>query len=244
MQGFQQIGEAASRRQVLGHYPQAPFGGGELLHDVGFQQVRIPKGAAAEAQPHHRMAFRPVVAGVDVQPREQLLAALEQLLQRVQEQALAEAPRPRQEVVCAFVEQALDVGRLVDVIAVLLPQRAEGLHADRQSAPSHRLILRKVATDDQTRRLSAGRLGTPDAGAGAVFACARTPGSVAVACVVPVAEIGTSTRAKTNTPPRATQFDIRSGDIAIETALDWPRTHSTFNQAIQRFKLNLCNKYN
>ena len=151
---------------------------------------------------------------------------VEQLLQRVQEQALAEAPRPRQEVVCAFVEQALDVGRLVDVIAVLLPQRAEGLHADRQSAPGHRLILRKVATDDQTRRLSAGRLGTPDAGAGAVFACARTPGSVAVACVVPVAEIGTSTRAKTNTPPRATQFDIRSGDIAIETALDWPRTHS------------------
>ena len=104
VQGFQQIGEATCRRQVLGRYPQAPFGGGELLHDVGFQQIRIPEVAAAEAQPHHRMALRPVVAGMDVQPREQLLAALEQLLQRVQEQALAEAPRPRQEVVCAFVK--------------------------------------------------------------------------------------------------------------------------------------------
>ena len=36
------------------------------------------------------MALGPVAAGVDVQPGEQLLAALEQLLQRIEEQALAE----------------------------------------------------------------------------------------------------------------------------------------------------------
>ena len=59
------------------------------------------------------------MASVDVQAREQLLAAREQLLERVQEQALAEAARARQEVVLAFVEQALDVVRLVDVVAVL-----------------------------------------------------------------------------------------------------------------------------
>ena len=37
------------------------------------------------------MALGPVVAGVDVQTREQFFVALEQLLQRVQKQALAEA---------------------------------------------------------------------------------------------------------------------------------------------------------
>ena len=47
--------------------------------------------SAAEAEPHHRMALGPVVAGVDVQTREQFFVALEQLLQRVQKQALAEA---------------------------------------------------------------------------------------------------------------------------------------------------------
>ena len=62
--------------------------------------------AAAEAQPHHRMALRPVVARMDVEALEQLLAAFEQLLQRVEEQALAEPARSRQKVVRAFVEAA------------------------------------------------------------------------------------------------------------------------------------------
>ena len=137
VQSFQQICEAARRRQVFGCHPVAPFGRGELLHDACFQQPRLAKVAAAEVQPHHRMPLRPVVAVVDVEPREQLLVALEQLLQRVQEQALAEPPRARQEVVLALVEQPLDVGRLVDVVAVLLAQLAEGLQPDRQSAPDH-----------------------------------------------------------------------------------------------------------
>ena len=141
MQGFQQIREAACRRQVLGYHAEAPFAGGELLHDVRFQHVRAGEAAAAEAQSHHRMALGPVVAGVDVQPREQFFAALEQLLQRVQEQALAESAGARQEVVGALVEQALDVGRLVDVVAVLLAQLAERLDADRQSAVRHQPIL-------------------------------------------------------------------------------------------------------
>ena len=141
VQGFQQKGEAARRRQVLGDHPHAPFGGGELLHDVGFQQVGILEGAAAEAQPHHRVALRPVMLIVDVQPLEELLAPLEELLQRVEEQTLAEPPRPRQEVVRTLLEQPLDVRGLVHVVAVLLPHRGEGLDADRQPAPDHRLML-------------------------------------------------------------------------------------------------------
>ena len=41
----------------------------------------------------------------------------------------------------AFVDQALDVGRLVDVVAVLLAQLSERLDADRQSAFRHPPIV-------------------------------------------------------------------------------------------------------
>ena len=132
-------------------YPQAPFGGGELLHDVRGQQVRLPEVTAAEAQPHHRMPLRPVVARVDVQPREQLLAAFEQFLQGIQKKTLAEPPRARQKVVRAFIEQPLDVGGLIHVVAVPLAQGAEGLDADRQSAPGHRPILPASPTLHQVR---------------------------------------------------------------------------------------------
>ena len=70
-------------------------------------------------------------------PLEQLPAALEQLLQRVEEQALAEAPRARQEVMRAFLDQLQGVAGLVHVVAVALPEIAETLDADRQQAPSH-----------------------------------------------------------------------------------------------------------
>ena len=109
----------------------------QLRHYVLVQRGRFREAAAAEVQPHHRMALRPVVTVVEVQPREQLLVALEQLLQRVQEQALAEPPRARQKVVLALVEQPLYVGRLVHVVAVPLAQLAEGLHPDRQPALDH-----------------------------------------------------------------------------------------------------------
>ena len=141
VQGFQQVREAAGRGQVFGRHSQSSLGGGELLHDVGFQQAGLSEAAAAEVEPHHRVAFRPVPAVVDMEPFEQGFVALEQLLDRVQQQALAEPARARQEVVLASVEQPLDAGCLVDVVAVLLAHLAEGLHADRQSAPAHAPIL-------------------------------------------------------------------------------------------------------
>ena len=76
------------------------------------------------------MADRPVPPVVDRQTAEQRLAALEQLLQRVEEQALAETPGPREEIAAALVRQPLRVAGLVDVVAALLPKRAEGLDAD------------------------------------------------------------------------------------------------------------------
>ena len=83
------------------------------------------------------MANRPVPVLVDVQPLEQGLVALEQVLAGVEEQALAEAPRPRQEVVGALVHQPPDVRGLVDVVAVFLANPAEGLDAYGESASGH-----------------------------------------------------------------------------------------------------------
>ena len=105
------------------------------------QKARLLEVVAAEIEPHHRMARRPVPAIVDVEPLEERLAALEELLQGIQEQAFAEAPRARQEVVRAFIEQPFDIGRLVHVVAVRLPHFAEGLHTDGQAAPGHGMHL-------------------------------------------------------------------------------------------------------
>ena len=46
-----------------------------------------------------------------------------------------------QEVVRTLVEQPADVGGLIDVVAVLFPNFAEGLNADGQSAFAHGCLL-------------------------------------------------------------------------------------------------------
>ena len=120
-----------------------------LRKDPGPSEV-----AASEAQPHHRVASRPVPALMDGQAAEQRLVALVQLLERVHEQALAEPPRARQEVVFAgVVLDPAGVGGLVDVVVAFLPDLPEGLDADGQLALSHAGILsvrrpRADATDD------------------------------------------------------------------------------------------------
>ena len=83
------------------------------------------------------MPYRPVPPVVDGESFEQRLVALEQLLAGVEEQALAEAPGARQEVVLSLVEQLPNVSGLVHVVAAPLPDLAEGLHADGQLASSH-----------------------------------------------------------------------------------------------------------
>ena len=112
---------------VPGHNPRLLCQVGQLRHDILVKPPRFPIVPTAELELHHGMALRPVVAVVDVQPLEQRLVALEELLQRVQEQTLAEPPRARQEVVLALVDQPFEVGGLVHVIAVPLAQGAEGL---------------------------------------------------------------------------------------------------------------------
>ena len=67
-----------------------------------------------------------------MQAAEQRLVAGEQLPQGIEEQALAEAPRPREEVVVAFFNELQSNAGLVDVVAVILADAGEGLDTDGQ----------------------------------------------------------------------------------------------------------------
>ena len=134
MQCFQKTGELFRPGGVFADHPRPALDGVQLRHQVPVGVARLLEVAVAEAEPQHRMTHRTVPASVDGQPLEQRLVALEELLQGVQEQALAEAPRTGQKVVGALIEQQIDVGGLVDVVAALLTEGAEGLDADGQLA--------------------------------------------------------------------------------------------------------------
>ena len=123
---------------VVRRHARPPLHRVQLCHHAVVHGARRSEVAAAEVEPHHRMAYRPIPTVMNVQPGEQFLVALEQLLERGQEQTLPEPPRTRQEVVHAFFLQPPEARRLVHVVAVLLPQLAERLYAYRQPPPAHR----------------------------------------------------------------------------------------------------------
>ena len=135
MQRAKEIPEALRRRVVTHRHPGVFRGGGQLRHRARVHVPGLAEVSGAEVEAHDGMAHRPVPAIVNVEPGEQRLVALEQLLEGVEEQALPEAPRARQEVVLALVQQPRDEARLVDVVAVLLAELAEGLQADGEAAP-------------------------------------------------------------------------------------------------------------
>ena len=60
---------------------------------------RFVEVAGTEVEPHHGMGHGPVPPVVDVEALEQCLVALEQLLESIEEQALAETPGTGEEVV-------------------------------------------------------------------------------------------------------------------------------------------------
>ena len=137
VQPLQLMSEPFGARGVVGRHTGLAFDSVQLRHEVRLHVPGRLEVALAEAQAHDRVANRPVPVLVDVQPFEQGFVALEQLLAGVEEQALAEAPGAGEEVVLALVEQAPDVRGLVDVVAVLPADLAEGLNAYGESAPGH-----------------------------------------------------------------------------------------------------------
>ena len=144
VQRLDQAPETEGRVVVAGGYLRLILHDAQLRGHFPPHVFRCPDVGAAEVEANHRMARRPVPVLVDVQPLEQRVRCLEQLLAGVEEQALAEAAGPGEEKVLGPVDQAPDVRGLVDVVAVLLADLAEGLDADGESASGHgwRLFFR------------------------------------------------------------------------------------------------------
>ena len=134
MQRFKELAEADGRPGMVRVEAGASFNGGKLRRHILMQVVRVVEITGAEVEPHDGMAHRPVPTLVDGEAPEQRLVALEQLLQGIHEQALAEAPRAGQEVVLSFAHQPMGIGGLVHVVPALLPDLAEGLDTDGQLA--------------------------------------------------------------------------------------------------------------
>ena len=109
----------------------------QLVFHVSPNEVRRVEIAPAEADPHDRIARRPVPPVVYGEAPEQFLASLEQLLQRVHQKGLAEPARTRQEIVLAPLDEAARMVRLVDVVAVHPPDLPEGGKAGRKHASRH-----------------------------------------------------------------------------------------------------------
>src|SRR5690554_4500109 len=70
---------------------------------------------------------------MEIKPFEQRLAPLEQAAQGVEQQALAEAPGTRKEVVLVLLDQALDHRGLVDVVVAPVDDLGEGLNPNGQA---------------------------------------------------------------------------------------------------------------
>ena len=158
MQSLGQVGEALRPGVVDRVDSGASLSAAELRHQARFHVARYLEVAAAEVEPHDRMPHRPVPTIKGRQPLEKLAAALEKFLQRVEEQALAEAPWAREEVMLALLRHAQRVGGLVHVVAATRADITEGLEPDRQEAPGHGSCPTVPACgDDSKPRHSRGR---------------------------------------------------------------------------------------
>ncbi len=160
VQGLDQFVETDRRPGGARFEAGAPLRRRQLPFHGSPDTVRAVETAhAAEIQPHDRMTRRPVPPVVHGEAPEQLLASLEQLLQRVHQQALAEPARTRQEIVLAPLDEAARVLRLVDVVAVHFPDFPEGGHAGRKHAFRHpkRVGRHAGAVKEEAESASLGR---------------------------------------------------------------------------------------
>ena len=187
-QQLDQFAEPFRGGGVAGRNAGRPLHSVQLGHQIAVQVSRLHEAAAPKAQPQHRVPLGPIPTVVNVQAPKQRLASLEQRLDGVEQQALAEPARAGQKVAAAVVQQPFNVRRLVHVVAALIAQRREGLDADGQalswrcgSPPVHLPTMRLggvVAQAHRQRRCVrvAAQLGA--GGPGVVRCCASAHGGL------------------------------------------------------------------
>ena len=138
VQSADEVVEALRAGLVTQLHSGAPANAVQLRSQVDMQVARALEVPLAEAKAHDGMTDGPVPALVGAQSLEECPIALEQLLQRVQEEALAEASRPRQKVMRPLLDKPQGKSGLVDITAAVLAELAERLDPYGQPAPDAR----------------------------------------------------------------------------------------------------------
>ena len=136
---------------------ELPLQGAQARRRLLVHEAVLAVAAAAEVEAQHGVGGGPVPPVVDGEAPEQRFVALEQLLDGVHEEALAEAPRTRQEVVLALVHQPPNVGGLVHVVAAFLPDLAEGPDADGEPPPRRARVRTRFRLLHRSRPCAARR---------------------------------------------------------------------------------------
>ena len=138
MQGLEQMREAFRRKLLVSAVDsECPLRLLKLPHHRLMQIAGGREVAASEVEFHHRERDRPVPMLVDGQPLKEPLVAFEHFLDGVEQEALAEAARPREEIVLRAFDKISDVFRFVNVVIPVLSYFAKGLNADGEFEAGH-----------------------------------------------------------------------------------------------------------
>ena len=109
----------------------------KLFADFFVQFRTAAQHPIREAQANDRVLPAPIPVALRMQPCEQFFIALKKFLERIEEEALAEPSRSREEVVATFFNEIESEGGFVDIVAPSLADLRERLNPDWQFEALH-----------------------------------------------------------------------------------------------------------
>jgi hypothetical protein len=104
----------------------------QLVADTQIEPLAAVHHPVAETYADHRIRQAPVPVGMDGQAAKQGLVGCEEFGQGVEKERLAKAPRPREEIVLAVLDQLAGKAALVHVVIAFLADLAEVLDTNGQ----------------------------------------------------------------------------------------------------------------
>ena len=109
----------------------------KLFADFFVQFRTAAQHPIREAQANDWMLSAPIPVALGMQADKKFFIALKKLLQRIEEEALAEPARAREEVVFPFFDESESEGSLVYIVVAFLADFAKVLNPDRQLEALH-----------------------------------------------------------------------------------------------------------
>src|SRR5690606_24083438 len=125
--GTDQRAETAGNTGLCPFQPERGFVLAQYLVDAPVKVCTAFHDAFSKADADHRITYRPVPLVMTVQPTKQRLVAREQLRQRIDEQALAEAARAGEKVMRPLLDQVQRMSGLVHIVVIVLANLGESL---------------------------------------------------------------------------------------------------------------------